>query len=357
VIIEDFLGDLKTFIQLEAPSKHPNLVQVAQWIKEQFTPFGSIQTTETPNGPILHLKRSGRGQKVLVLCHFDTVHPVGAFGWKVEGEYAYGPGIYDMKGNIVQLLWALKVVQHWPNLEILFTPDEEIGSLESKETIVQVAQGQDAVLVLEAPMGNGDLKVARKGVGQIKLLAGGRPAHQGVEPEKGINAVVELAHHIPAIVALQDFSQGTTLGPNVIRGGTTSNVVPEAASVDIDVRVWSQAEYERIRVGLEALEPVLPGATLRLEGGMNRPPMEASEASLKLFTLAKHLGTDLGLHLGPGRVGGGSDGNFTAALGIPTLDGLGLYGADAHQHTERVYIPQIATRTALLASLLARLSE
>lgn len=355
--LPEFLADLEAFIRLEAPSHDlPGLRQVARWIVENFAPFGTLSQEETPNGPLLTLKRPGSGPKVLVLCHFDTVHPVGAFGWKLEGDWAFGPGVYDMKGGIVQLLWALRAAEalglKLPSLEVLFTPDEEVGSLASRAAIERAGKRTDLVLVLEAPMGNGDLKVARKGVGQYRLTAHGKAAHQGVEPEKGVNAIVELAHQIAQVVALQDWEKGTTLGPNVVQGGTVSNVVPDEAHVLIDLRVWQMGEAKRIEGALQALKPHLPGARLSLEGGINRPPMEPSEASLRLFERARRIGAQVGLNLGAGRVGGGSDGNFTAALGVPTLDGLGLFGADAHQKTERVAVSQIPQRVALLAGLL-----
>jgi glutamate carboxypeptidase len=357
------LQDLEAIVTRESPSSDlKGLDQVAQWIVQQFGPFGAVERLDTPSGPVIRVLKQGSGKKVLVLCHFDTVHPVGAFAppWRIEGERAYGPGVYDMKGSIVQLLWALRTNQALglglPGLELLFTPDEETGSKHSRQAIESAALRHDLALVLEAPMGNGDLKVARKGVGQYRLTAHGRPAHQGVEPEKGVNAIVELSHQIPRIVALQDWEKGTTLGPNVIKGGTASNVVAALAAVDIDLRAWTTAEAERVEDSLGALQPVLPGARLSVEGGLNRPPMEPSPASLELFAMARRIGAEAGLQLGPGRVGGGSDGNFTAALGVPTLDGLGLFGDAAHQLCEHVYIPQIPARIALLCGILDELS-
>ena len=362
--LPSILSDLEAIVRLEAPSHDlEGLNKVANWISEKFSPFGAVQREETVNGPMLTINVEGQGTKVLVLCHFDTVHPVGAFDvpWRIDGDRAYGPGLYDMKGNIVQLLYALRTCQAMglalPNLELLFTPDEEVGSMASREAIENGAKRNQVVLVLEAPMGNGDLKVARKGVGQYKLTAHGKAAHQGVEPEKGINAVVELSHQIPKVVAMQDWEKGTTLGPNVIKGGTTSNVVAALATTDIDVRVWTMDEAERVEREIKGLKAVLQGASLEVEGGMNRPPMEPTPASLKLFEMAQRIGSDVGLQLGPGRVGGGSDGNFTAALGVPTLDGLGLYGAAAHQLTENIYVPQIPNRIAMLVGILSELSS
>jgi glutamate carboxypeptidase len=356
-------SDLKSIVSIESPTHDlEGIGQAADWIEAQFKPFGSLKRRKTVNGPMLSLSKKQRGaKKVLVLCHYDTVHPRGAFGWKLEGDKAFGPGIYDMKGNIVQLLWSLRVAKELglklPSLEVLFTPDEEVGSTASRAEIEAAAGRNEWVLVLEAPMPNGDLKVARKGVGQYKLEAIGKPAHQGVEPQKGINAIVELAHQIPRIVALQDWDSGTTLGPNVMQGGTVSNVVAERASVLIDLRAWTAGEAKRIDRGLKGLKPVLKGAKLELSGGLNRPPMEPTKASMKLFEMAQRVGAELGLKLGAGRVGGGSDGNLTAALGLPTLDGLGLFGADAHQKTEHIFLGQVAQRTAMLSGLLSDLAR
>ncbi|RDI95972.1 M20 family peptidase [Meiothermus sp. QL-1] len=358
------LRDMEALISLESPSRHlPGLAAVADWIETRFSALGPVERTETSNGPLLKARVAGRGRRVLVLCHYDTVHPVGSFPrvWRVEGERAYGPGVYDMKGNIVQLLWALHTLRRlglaWPELTLLFTPDEEIGSQASRPFIEAEARQSEAVLVLEAPMPNGDLKVARKGVGLYRITARGRPAHQGVEPEKGVNAILELAHQIPRIVALEDAKEGTTLGPNRIQGGTATNVVAAEAWVEVDLRVWTMGEAQRVEQALKALQPVLPGASLQVEGGLNRPPMEPSPASLELFEMARRVGQELGLELGAGRVGGGSDGNFTAALGVPTLDGLGLFGEAAHQPSENVYIPQIPGRTALLCGILEELAR
>jgi glutamate carboxypeptidase len=357
------IADLKAIVSIESPTYDlAGIAQVADWIEAQFKVFGSVKRRKTVNGPMLTLNRSRRGaKKVLVLCHYDTVHPRGAFGWKLDGDKAFGPGIYDMKGNIVQLLWALRAAAELglklPSLEVLLTPDEEVGSQASRAEIEAAAKRNEGVLVLEAPMPNGDLKVARKGVGQYKLEAIGKPAHQGVEPQKGINAIVELAHQIPKIVAMQDWDKGTTLGPNVIEGGTVSNVVAERAAVLVDLRAWTTGEARRIDRGLKALKPVLKGARLELTGGLNRPPMEPTKASMKLFEMAQRVGAEVGLRLGAGRVGGGSDGNLTAALGVPTLDGLGLFGADAHQKTEHIYLGQVAQRMAMLSGLLSELGS
>lgn len=358
--LPEILADLEAFVRRESPSGDlAGLKEAAAFIEEAFGPLeGRLARKETPKGPVLLLKREGEGAPVLLLCHYDTVHPRGSFpeAFRLERERAVGPGVYDMKGGIIALLYALRHAEasgrRFPALEVLFTPDEEVGSPETRPLIEAAARKARAVLVLEPPTAEGDLKVARKGVGLYRLKALGKAAHQGVEPEKGVNAVIELAHQILKVAALEDREKGTTLGPNVVRGGTVSNVVAEAAEVEIDLRAWTMEEVQRVEAGLKALTPILPGARLELSGGLNRPPMEPTPESLALFERAQAIAKALGLSLRPGRVGGGSDGNFTAALGVPTLDGLGLLGGDAHQRTEYVVVPEIPRRIALLAELL-----
>ncbi|GAB5602990.1 M20 family metallopeptidase [Thermus sp. FJN-A] len=358
--LPDFLKDLEAFVRRESPSgDREGLEAAARFLEEAFGPLkGRLSRKDTPTGPVLLLKREGRGEPVLVLCHYDTVHPKGSFPepFRLEREKAIGPGVYDMKGGIIALLYALRHAEatgrELPALEVLFTPDEEVGSRESRPLIEAAARKARAALVLEPPTAEGHLKVARKGVGLYRLRALGKAAHQGVEPEKGVNAILELAHQVLRVAALEDRAKGTTLGPNVVRGGTVSNVVAEEAWVELDLRVWTLEEAKRVEEALKGLAPVLPGARLELSGGLNRPPMEPSPESLALFAKARAIGEALGLRLEPGRVGGGSDGNFTAALGVPTLDGLGLFGGDAHQKTEYVVVPEIPRRAALLAELL-----
>ncbi|BFH75188.1 M20 family metallopeptidase [Thermus thermophilus] len=361
--LPEILKDLEAFVRRESPSGDlEGLEAAARFLEEAFGPLeGRLSRKDTPAGPVLLLKREGEGAPVLLLCHYDTVHPKGSFPepFRLEREKAIGPGIYDMKGGIIALLYALRYAEatgrRLPALEVLFTPDEEVGSPESRPLIEAAAKKARAVLVLEPPTAEGHLKVARKGVGLYRLRAIGKAAHQGVEPEKGVNAILELAHQVLKVAALEDREKGTTLGPNRIRGGTATNVVAEEAEVEIDLRAWTLEEVRRVEEGLKALKPVLPGARLVLSGGLNRPPMEPTEGSLALFAKARAIGEALGLRLEPGRVGGGSDGNFTAALGVPTLDGLGLFGGDAHQKTEYVVVPEIPRRAALLAELLAAL--
>ena len=259
------------------------------------------------------------------------------------------PAAYDMKGGIVQAKWALRALQALGRvpahtIDILLTPDEEVGSDAARPMIEELARGALAVLVLEPPFMNGDLKVARKGVGDYTIRISGRAAHQGVEPENGRNAIVSAAHLVRELIALQDPAKGTTLGPNVIQGGTVSNVVADAATLKVDVRVWDLAEAERVDAALHAIQP-LEGTTYEIQGvestthGAERGHHEAARKGAETCAA-------LGFAVGAARVGGGSDGNFTSRL-APTLDGFGAMGAHAHQKDlEYIDIESLAPRTA-----------
>ena len=299
----------------------------------------------------------------LVLCHFDTVWPIGTRErrpFRGEGDRAFGPGVYDMKASLVLCEFAVRAIQSL-NRELprpvvfLFTSDEEIGSPESRRWIEAEATKSAYVLVMEPPLSQGRLKTARKGVGRFTLEIQGVAAHAGVEPEKGISAVHELAHQILALTALADPEAGTTINVGVVQGGTTTNVIPALATAQIDVRVSTLDEARRIEAAIAGLRPVVPGASLQIQGGINRPPMERTAAVASLFERARAIGHSLGLDLGEGATGGGSDGNFTAALGLPTLDGLGTPGAGAHANDEQIEVTALPVRAALLAALLCEL--
>jgi glutamate carboxypeptidase len=299
----------------------------------------------------------------LVLCHFDTVWPKGWIDehpFTVTDGVASGPGCFDMKSGIVLFLFALRAI-HELRLSLprpivaLLTSDEEIGSPTSRPLIEREARSAAYALVLESPLEGGALKTARKGVGMYRLLVHGRAAHAGLEPEKGINAIVELTRHVQTVTELNAPERGTTLNVGVISGGTRSNVVPARAEAQVDVRVTAMAEAERVDHAFRGLRPVLPGARLEVSGGLNRPPMERSPAIAALFERAREIGRELGMDLGEGAAGGASDGNFTAALGLPTLDGLGALGDGAHADHEQVQLDSLAPRAALLAALLVKL--
>jgi glutamate carboxypeptidase len=299
----------------------------------------------------------------LVLGHFDTVWPHGtlaALPFRVADGRAYGPGIFDMKASLVLLESAIEAIRargcDLPRpIVALWTSDEEIGSPHSRSLIEEEARHAAHVLVLEPPLPGGRLKTARKGVGRFRLVVEGRPAHAGVEPEKGISAVVELAHQVLRLNDLNDPAAGTTVNVGVIQGGTVANVVAAEAIATIDVRVVTMDEARRVEAALRAISPVLPGARVRVEGGMNWPPMERSPRGAALFGRVRAIGRTLGLDLDEGMTGGGSDGNFTAALGVPTLDGLGAPGAGAHAEDEHVLVAPLTERAALLAAVLLNL--
>ncbi|AGL16834.1 M20 family metallopeptidase [Actinoplanes sp. N902-109] len=307
-----------------------------------------------------HLRwRFGAGAaRVLVLGHHDTVWPVGSLTTRpylIEGGIMRGPGCFDMKAGVAQALHAVAGLADRSGITVLITGDEELGSPSSRELIETEAAGCVAALVLEASAPGGALKTARKGVSIYRVRITGRAAHAGLEPEAGVNAAVELARQVLAVAGLGDPRLGTTVVPTRTVAGTTTNTVPAAGEFDVDVRVPSAAEQQRVHDALTALRPVLPGAHLEIGGGPNRPPLPGS-ASAGLFDRAARVARELGLPALHGvAVGGASDGNFTAGIGTPTLDGLGAVGGGAHADDEHVVVAEIPHRTALLAGLLTDL--
>ena len=304
----------------------------------------------------------GDAAPALILCHYDTVWPVGSLAthpFRKEGGKAYGPGILDMQSSLALVESSLRAVGEL-NLTlprpvtVLVTSDEEIGSGASRAVIEEEARRSAYVLVLEAPLPGGVLKTARKGTGAYTVETIGRAAHAGVEPEQGVNAIEEMAHQVLAIQRLGDPATGTTVNADVIEGGTATNVIPARCTIKVDVRAWTQAEADRVDVALQALAPELPGATVAVRGGWNRPPLEHS-ATAALFAQAQVIGRKLGMELAEGSTGGGSDGNFTGALGTPTLDGLGVPGAGAHADHEHILVDELPGRSALLTALLLEL--
>ncbi|MDX6224769.1 MAG: glutamate carboxypeptidase [Frankiales bacterium] len=305
-----------------------------------------------------HLRwRFGAADRVVLIGHLDTVWPLGTTAeWplRVEDGIASGPGTFDMKAGVVQLLHALAVLDSLDGVAVLLTTDEETGSPSSRALIEETALAAGAALVLEGAA-DGAVKTQRKGVSMYELHVRGLAAHAGVEPEKGVNATLELAHQALAIAELQAVDVGTTVTPTVAHAGTTTNTVPAEARLSVDVRAETAAEQWRVDAALHALTPVLLGAVLRLEGAPNRPPLER-RMSVELFDRACALAADLGLDpLAEISVGGGSDGNFTAGIGVPTLDGLGAVGGGAHARSEHIVVAELARRSALVSALVAEL--
>jgi glutamate carboxypeptidase len=357
-----FLDDLRSLVEVESPSHDGDALSasaaaVAALIERR---LGSPPTlVDGPAGP--HVHWSGGGEpRVLVVGHHDTVFPLGTLAARpftvIDGRLT-GPGVFDMKGGIVLGIHAVAALADRSGIELLFTADEEVGSATSRSLIEARARTCGAALVLEPAADGGALKTGRKGTGTFDVVVHGRAAHAGLEPEKGVNALIEASRQVLAIAALADSSRGTTVTPTVARAGTADNVVPASAHVRVDVRVTEPAEGERLEAAMAALAPVDPAARVEVQGGLNRPPMPES-ATAELFALARKAAVDAGLPEPEGlAVGGGSDGNFTAAVGIPTLDGLGVVGGGAHADHEHVLLDPLPDRARLVTALLAAITS
>jgi glutamate carboxypeptidase len=302
-----------------------------------------------------------RRSQLLVLGHMDTVYPAGtirSMPFRVSKGRAFGPGVFDMKGGLAIALFAVDALAYlrWPPQRLvtfLWTSDEETGSESSREIIEREARKSAAVLVLEPANGpDGQLKTRRKATGTAELVITGRAAHAGLNPEQGVNAIHELALQAERLMGWTDPRRGITVSPTIAQGGQRSNVIPAEARLTIDLRAENRGDMQQIEHKLKALRPILPGASLKVYGGFSRPPLEG-KASAVLFSRAKELAKELGFSVDECMAGGGSDGNFTAALGIPTLDGLGAVGKDAHSPEEQVVLASLPERAALLAALIA----
>jgi glutamate carboxypeptidase len=308
--------------------------------------------------------RRKRGQ-VLALGHSDTVWPMGTLRtmpFRQAGGRLWGPGVLDMKSGIAFFLFAVRALREMeipvaPKVLLQLNPDEEVGSQASRPLTEKNAARSQAVLVLEPGTGlTGKLKTARKGVGDFTVAVRGKASHAGVDFEAGASAVLELSRQIGRIASFTQLDRGITVNPGVISGGTRSNVVAAEARAEVDIRVLRLKDAGGLEKKFRALKPYDKRCTIEVSGGLNRPPMERSAGIVQLFRLARKLGGEIGVQLEESLTGGGSDGNFTAAMGIPTLDGLGGVGEGAHAANESILIDRIADRTALLAQLLAAIS-
>lgn len=361
----EMLSSLERLVKAESPSNSRELVNKSSELVEQlFTQHLDIRAEKILQSQVGdHLKLTyGQGvDQILVLAHLDTVWDVGRLPFRIEGNRAYGPGILDMKGGIIQSLWAVKALRELgvrlnKRIVFLITSDEEIGSPTSRGYIEAEALKSKVVLVAEpAEAKTGALKTGRKGVGMFVVKAQGRATHAGNNHAQGVSAIEELAHQILKLHRLTDYEKGTTLNVGVIKGGTRSNVVAAEAEAEVDLRVATVAEGKRLEQAIFGLEPKLKGSSLVVTGEMNRPPLERTAEIGELYEIARNIADSLGFELGEASVGGGSDGNFTAALGIPTLDGLGCIGDGAHGENEHIEIDKLAERAALFANLLLKI--
>src|SRR5712692_3183681 len=366
--LPQMLATLRRFVAAESPSLEKSAVDRCCGIiaKEWDRHCSSVERiAQKHRGDLLRIThapgKSRTSGQLLILGHYDTVYSTGTIArmpFRVEAGKAYGPGTFDMKAGIVQALFALQALQQdemplRKRLVFLWTSDEEIGSESSRKLFEFEARRSDAVFVLEPSFGlRGLLKTARKGVGEAELIVHGRASHAGLEPQEGINAIHELARQLARIEKWNDLRRGVTINAGLIEGGTRTNVIPERARAVLDLRALRVSDMRSLERRLHALRPLQRGARLEITSGFDRPPLER-RMSAALFTRAKSLSQQIHLRLGECTVGGGSDGNFTAALGIPTLDGLGAVGDGAHSTREHVLIITMPARSALLAVLLA----
>jgi len=302
----------------------------------------------------------GDSKGTLLLGHTDTVHPIGTNEknpTRIDGDKLYGCGVFDMKANIVLMLETLRFFadkSEWPAapITILLSCDEEIGSRTGR-SIVEHEAARSAQCFIFEPSLDGRVKTGRKGTGMFTLHAHGIPAHAGLEPEKGASSILEISRQIEKLHDLNDPASGTTVNVTTIRGGTTTNVIPEFAECEIDVRFSTMSEAHRVEAAIRSLKSVDDRVELSLTGEINRPPMERTEAVAALFNKAQKLADSFGYELDEAQVGGGSDGNFVGALGVPLLDGLGIAGAGAHTLNEHILIGDIASRATLITTLLS----
>ena len=355
------LADIEELVACESPSTDPAaLARSTDLVADLGERHLGTAPERLQAGGRTHLRwRLGAGPpRVLVLGHHDTVWPLGSLAarpYEVEGGVLRGPGCFDMKAGLVIALCAVAGLPDRAGVTVLITGDEEIGSPTSRELIESTARGCAAALVFEGAADGGALKTERKGTSNYVVRAAGRAAHAGLEPERGVNASIELAHQLLAVSALGDPVLGTTVTPTVLSAGTSTNTVPAAGQFAVDVRAREVAEQHRVDRELRALHPALPGSRLAVSGGPNRPPLNAG-ASADLYARTIRLAAELGLDPpGCAAVGGGSDGNFTAGLGVPTLDGLGAVGGGAHADDEHVLVAQLPARVALVAALVENL--
>lgn len=360
--LNGILSDIQKLVEVESPSEDLEAVSrgaiaVAEII---FNRLGAEVETLDRDG-VTHLRlRFGAGNpKVVILTHQDTVWPIGTLErvpFSNDGSVLRGPGSFDMQTGVVMAIHAIAMLQqervNLEGLSLLVTGDEEVGSTTSRELIVAETQEAEAVFVTEGALDT-SLKIARKGSSNYVVVVEGKAAHAGLEPENGVNAGLALGLLLPRLVEMGNSDKGTTVTPTVLKAGTTTNTVPAHAEVTVDVRAATQEEQDRVDHAMRALESPLYGATVTIHGDINRPPMERG-TNEALFAQAQSVAETLGIEVPDGvAVGGASDGNFTAAQGIPTLDGMGACGAGAHAEHEHALVDYIAPRTALLAAMVA----
>jgi len=359
-----FLKHLRQLVEVESPSEDPAAINRAQELTASWAaPLGARikRHRQKKYGDVYELRFGpprSRQKPILILSHLDTVWPLGtikSMPWREHDGKIYGPGTLDMKAGVVMALTAISILKDANLLRpitLLINSEEEIGSEVSRPITEKLALESSAVFVLEPAQGLA-LKTARKGVGHFDIHVTGIASHSGVDFERGHSAILELTRQIEKIASFTDLKRGLTVNPGVISGGTRSNVIAAEAHAEIDVRIARASDEKRVDRLFAALKPFDKACALTITGGINRPPMERKPGTVALFKQAKKLASQLGFDLDEAATGGGSDGNFTAALGVPTLDGMGAIGAGAHAAHEHIVTEHIVPRTALLAAMLA----
>ena len=353
--ITPMLQDLEALVRCESPSEDlaacKKVVALANEIA--LKELGSAAEIREVNGrPVFWW--GDKNPKVVLLCHLDTVWPIGSFDpiWNIDGDVLRGPGTFDMKVGFVQALHALKGIDG--SVALIATTDEEIGSHASRDLIKEVSKNASAVLVLEASL-DGKVKTGRKGTAMYVVKAIGLASHAGLEPEKGINATVEISAQILKFKELENTEFGTTVVPTMPKGGTTANTVPAEATIEIDARSFSQSDLERVDKAINSLTAITPGAKIEVTGGLNRPVLEPASCK-ELYEIAERVAKEIGMApLGCAEVGGASDGNFAAAAGARVLDGLGAVGGGAHAANEWASVSAIEERKNFLHAFIKEL--
>lgn len=371
LITQQLVTQITRWVELESPSHDPQALRTMADLIDRDASDAGLRVERidlgAETGPALHIHNRAPGdtrEGILILGHYDTVHPVGTLqknACRQDGDKLYGPGIYDMKSGVCLALYGLSRLATENSsalpIDLLLLPDEETGSHYSRPTIEQFAQRAKYTLVAEPARAEGGRCVtARKGTGTIVLTAHGQASHAGVAHEKGINAIEEMAHQVLALQALTDYDAGTTVSVGLIQGGTTSNVVPDASQIEVDFRIVDEQAAEALEQAVNKLRPVLPGATLDIEFELNRPAMPRTPATVELLKNCQAFAQRAGFSLEEApRTGGASDANFTAALGVPTLDGLGADGDGAHTLNEYILVSTLAQRALFWYYTLAEL--
>ena len=363
--LDDMLDFLTSMVEHESPTLHkPSVDRLAEWLAGQLEAAGAqverVPHEEVGDMTIARWNAEASGQPILIVSHIDTVWDLGTLDKmpiRREDGRMYGPGTFDMKAGITGAIYAareLSALDMLPErpVHLLLTSDEETGSVASRELIEQMAQASALVLVTEPALTDGSMKTARKGVGTFILRAQGVSSHAGGAHREGVNAIVEMAHQIARVTEFTDYERGTTVSAGIVQGGSRSNVVPDECMAEIDVRAAHPDEMERLTRAFHDLEPVQAGVRLEISGGFDRLAMERNELMIETYERARAIAADYGITVSEGSTGGGSDGNLTAALGIPTLDGLGPMGAGAHALHEHIVVSHLAERAALMAAIL-----